>query len=53
LTKKLISAAVEGFEKAVPLRTRIESTAQAAAEKIAQASLLMTKLPDSTNRKDL
>ncbi len=36
-----MSAAVEGFENAVPLRTRIESTAHAAAEKIAQISLLM------------
>jgi hypothetical protein len=39
-----MSAAVEGFEKAVPLRTRIESTAQAAAEMIAQSSLLMKRL---------
>jgi hypothetical protein len=31
------------LENAVPLRTRIESTAQAAAEMIAQTSLLMKK----------
>ena len=47
-TRKLMKAAVDAFENAVPLRTRIESTAQAAAEKIAQRiSLVITKLPDS------
>jgi hypothetical protein len=40
LTEKLISAAVDEFEKAVPLRTRIESAAHAAADTIAQISLL-------------
>jgi hypothetical protein len=50
LTKKLISAAVEGFENADPLRTRIESTAHAADEMIAQSSLRMKWIVFSTTR---
>ena len=40
LMEKLINAAVDGLEKAVPLRTRTESAAHAAAAAIAQSSLL-------------
>jgi hypothetical protein len=48
-----MKAAVDAFEYAIPLRTRIESTAHAAAETSAQISLLIAKLPDSANQKRL